>query len=73
MKNHIITTTKNVYGNDLTYPVCETAKTFTKMLGRKTLTRDDLIYIRELGYLLLDALDVQVLGIEACLEKAAQK
>lgn len=46
---------KNNYGQDTIYPVCEKAKTFSKMLGQKTLTRGDINNIKELGY----AVDVE--------------
>lgn len=50
MSNIIKVTIKNVYGNDYIYPVCEKAKLFTKITGRKTLSRETLEIIKELGY-----------------------
>ena len=50
-KMEIIIEEKNVYGNVLNYPSCETAKFFCKLLGCKTLTTEKLIIIREMGYL----------------------
>lgn len=41
---------KSVYGNDLLYPVCETAKQFAKLLETKTITQYALICISQLGY-----------------------
>ena len=41
---------KNVYGNDLIYPVCDTAKTFAEIAGQKTLTTWTMIKIKQLGY-----------------------
>lgn len=41
---------QNVYGNDLIYPVCNTAKIFASMLGTKTLTRSAIDHIKKLGY-----------------------
>ena len=50
-KMEIIIEEKNVYGNVLYYPSCETAKLFCKLLGCKTLTTDKLTIIHEMGYL----------------------
>ena len=48
---NIIVEKKNVYGNDLYYPVCSKAKAFTKLLETKTLTVHKLKEIRHnLGY-----------------------
>jgi len=41
---------KNVYGNNLIYPVCFRAKLFTSITGTETLTRDAIYFIRQLGY-----------------------
>lgn len=41
---------RDVYGNSLVYPVCQTAQTLASMVGRKTLTDRDLDHIRRLGY-----------------------
>ena len=41
---------KNVYGNNLIYPVCFRAKLFTSITGTETLTRDAIYFIRKLGY-----------------------
>ena len=41
---------KSVYGNDLIYPVNETAKKFMDLLGKKTFSRSDLAIIANLGY-----------------------
>ncbi len=41
---------KNVYGNRLIYPVCENAKRFTNLTGRKTLSTYALKLIEGLGY-----------------------
>lgn len=43
-------TERSVYGNTLVYPVCEKAKTFAAMLGKKTLTPADLNHIKALGF-----------------------
>jgi hypothetical protein len=47
---NIIVKNREVYGNVLTYPICEKAKTFAKISNHKTLTRETLQGIRELGY-----------------------
>jgi hypothetical protein len=41
---------KSVYGNDLIYPVNETARKFMDLLGKKTFSRVDLAIIGNLGY-----------------------
>lgn len=41
---------KSVYGNTLIYPVCDKAKTFAKLIGKKTFSNSDMNVIRELGY-----------------------
>ena len=41
---------KNVFGNDLVYPICNQAKLLTSLTGQKTLTRDAIYFIRKLGY-----------------------
>lgn len=41
---------KNVYGSYLTYPVCEKAKLFAAMVGKKTLPPDVVEHIKKLGY-----------------------
>ena len=47
---NIQVTVRNVYGNTMVYPVCETAIKFTKLTGRKTFTHSDLCLIESLGY-----------------------
>ena len=46
----LIVNVKNVYGNQLIYPVNDTAKLFCKLLNTKTLTKTSLNDIRSLGY-----------------------
>jgi len=41
---------KNVYGNDLVYPICEKSKIFALISGNKTLTDETIQLIKELGY-----------------------
>lgn len=41
----------NKYGNDLIYPVCDTAKKFCKLLGKqKTLTMANVEAIKDIGF-----------------------
>ena len=49
----IIVEVKSVYGNDLIYPVCDDAKTFTVMAGTKTLSPLMITSIKHLGYEIL--------------------
>jgi hypothetical protein len=46
----IVLTIKNVYGNDLIYPICEKAKLFVSLIGKKTFATNDLSVIERLGY-----------------------
>ena len=41
---------KNVYGNELIYPVCEQARLFADIAGTKTLSRTVVSQIKRLGY-----------------------
>tara|TARA_Y100000015_G_C2340850_1_gene65840 strand:+ start:200 stop:400 length:201 start_codon:yes stop_codon:yes gene_type:complete len=41
---------KNVFGNELVYPVCLQAKLLTSLTGQKTLTQDAINIIKRLGY-----------------------
>lgn len=41
---------KSVYGNEMIYPVCENAKRFAALAGKKTLSRSDLKIIKDLGF-----------------------
>lgn len=43
-------TIKTVYGNDHTYPVCDTAKLFAALANQKTLTNSSLNLIKNAGY-----------------------
>tara|TARA_R100001594_G_scaffold3282_1_gene12415 strand:- start:824 stop:1000 length:177 start_codon:yes stop_codon:yes gene_type:complete len=47
----IIVEKRNVWGNDLYYPICNKAKSFAKLLDTKTLTKQKLKEIKHsLGY-----------------------
>ena len=41
---------KNVYGNELIYPVCQRAKRFAILTGQKTLSNGAIFQIKRLGY-----------------------
>ena len=41
---------KSIYGEDKAYPHCDMAHKFAKLLGTKTLTRDALKQIKDMGY-----------------------
>ena len=41
---------KNVYGNELIYPICSNAKTFANIANTKTLTFETIQLIKKLGY-----------------------
>jgi hypothetical protein len=41
---------RDVYGQTVFYPMCNTAKLFAQIAGTKTLTTDVLNKIKELGY-----------------------
>lgn len=43
-------TIKNVYGNDLIYPVCETSKNLADLADKRTLTHREIKIIKRLGY-----------------------
>ena len=47
---YIAVRVQSVYGSDLVYPVDDTASTFTRLTGRKTFTRADLLAVKALGY-----------------------
>lgn len=41
---------KNIYGNNLIYPVCEKAMLFAAIAGQKTLTQATIAKIKGLGF-----------------------
>ena len=49
-KNVLHVEKKNVFGNDLIYPVCKQAELLTSLTGQKTLTQDAINIIKRLGY-----------------------
>ncbi len=50
MEKKITIQIKSNYGQEAIYPVCDDAVTFTRLTGKKTLSRGDLTFIRALGY-----------------------
>ena len=46
----LIVKRKNVYGNNLVYPVCDKSKLFANISGNKTLLPEVIEMIKELGY-----------------------
>lgn len=48
--NHLIVEVKNVYGNQVAYPVNQTAKTFAAIAGTKTLLPETLRHAKSLGF-----------------------
>ena len=46
----IIVQIKNNYGTDLVYPVCDQAKIFAEIAGKKTLSNLNINLIKKLGY-----------------------
>ena len=49
-KMQLIVEIKNVYGVQRIYAVCNNAKLITKLKQSKTLSKDDISILRELGY-----------------------
>lgn len=41
---------RNVYGNELVYPACDTSKALAELAGHKTFTAQDMRIIKSLGY-----------------------
>ena len=46
----LIVKRKNVYGNNLVYPVCDKSKLFANISGNKTLLPEVIELIKKLGY-----------------------
>ena len=50
MKNTVKVKIQNVYGQSLIYPINPQAVEFTKLTGKKTLSRSDLAIIKTLSF-----------------------
>ena len=50
MKAELTVRVKNVYGNELIYPVCEQSKLFAQLADTETLTQRAVETIKKLGY-----------------------
>lgn len=46
----LVVAVRNVYGNDMVYPINDTAKLFAKIAGTKTLRNETLMYATALGF-----------------------
>ncbi len=46
----ILITVKENYGNELLYPLCDTAKKVCELLGTKTISKDKIKTLEDLGY-----------------------
>jgi len=56
----LIVKVKQVYGNDMIYPVNDTAQKFANLIGKKTFSKVDLAIISNLGYKITQAQEVLV-------------
>jgi hypothetical protein len=48
--SEITVSVKSVYGKETIYPICQIAHHFCSMLGQKTLTRDNIMWIKLMGF-----------------------
>ncbi len=58
---------REVYGRPLIYPVCANAMQFAQLLGRKTIPKEALIHIQNLGFTIEVVADVPTI-LEATYE-----
>jgi len=49
----LIVEERNVFGNDLIYPVCERSKELTALTGHKTITEDSKRKLKAMGHTLV--------------------
>lgn len=49
----LIVEERNVYGNDLIYPVCERSKELTELTGNKTITEGTKRKLKAMGHTLV--------------------
>ena len=50
MDKNLQVVVKNVYGNDLIYPACNTTKMITELTGTKTLVPYQINILKKIGY-----------------------
>ena len=50
MSKELIVEKKNVFGQELVYPICENAKRFALLTGQTTLSSTSIIIIKRLGF-----------------------
>lgn len=50
MGNLITVVIKQVYGKETIYPACDKSKAFAKLIGQKTLTRQNITDIKSIGF-----------------------
>ena len=50
MSNILKVEIKTVYGKDLIYPRCKRSILFTKLMGTKTISEDNIMLIKWLGF-----------------------
>lgn len=50
MDKNLQVVVKNVYGNDLIYPACNTTKMITELTGTKTLVPHQIKILKQNGY-----------------------
>ena len=56
-KDTIYVKRKNVYGNELIYPVCKQAKLFASLFGKETLSYVTIHQVKQLGYSVREHID----------------
>ena len=56
-KDTIYVEKKNIYGNELIYPVCKQAKLFALLSGQKTLSDVTIRQVKQLGYSVKEYID----------------
>ena len=56
-KDTIYVERKNVYGNELIYPVCKQAKLFALLSGKETLSDITIHQVKQLGYSVKEHID----------------
>tara|TARA_R100000935_G_C2741796_1_gene126162 strand:- start:448 stop:633 length:186 start_codon:yes stop_codon:yes gene_type:complete len=54
---------KNVFGNELIYPMCETSKVFSNIAKTKTLSIQVLVSLKSIGYSITEIKDDTILSI----------